>query len=336
MSALQSIGAQRSRRADPGVVTADRLESRPLFLVGAERSGTTLLRLLLDRHRDLSWRGEFEFAVDLISDDGEWPSRQSLVEHLRKDRVFNHWGLRLFDSEDPSEITHDFLLQWHRRSGKPLLGATIHRHLDRIPTVWPNARYIHILRDPRDVAKSMVAMGWYGNVWAAIDGWIEVEHSWDRLKARLSPQDWIEVRFEQLIRSPQIELARLCQFMKIEFEPSMMAPKDGSTYDAPDPSLVQQWRRKLSQRELRWTESKAGPMMAERGYEPTDPHAKPAGPLECATLRIGNRLGKARHNRRALGTRLWLESLVSKRMGSDEWRDSVRARVHAIAEANLK
>jgi hypothetical protein len=322
--------------APPGLVFADRVQSRPIFLIGAERSGTTLLRLLLDRHNQLAWHGEFEFAVDLISDDGQWPSREALVAHLQTDRVFNHWKLGIADGDDTSAIIHDFLIQRQQHGKKPLLGATIHRHLDRIPTVWPNACYVHIVRDPRDVAKSMVAMGWDGNVWSAIDRWIEVEQSWDRLRNRLFPYDWIEIRFEQLIRSPQIELARLCQFMRIDFDPSMTEPEEGSTYRAPDASLIEQWRRKLSQRELRWIESKAGSMMAERGYEPTDPDAKPAGPLECATLRIGNRLGKTSHSRRRLGTRLWLESLVSKRLGSDAWRDSVRRRVHAIAEANLK
>jgi hypothetical protein len=336
MAGFQLPRDHSDQSAPPGVVFADRVQSRPIFLVGAERSGTTLLRLLLDRHRKLAWHGEFEFAVDLISDHGDWPSQPSLVEHLRKDRVFNHWGLRILDSEDPSEITHDFLVQWHRRSGKPLLGATIHRHLDRIPTVWPNACYIHIVRDPRDVAKSMVAMGWDGNVWSAIDRWIEVEQSWDRLRDRLFPYDWIEIRFEQLIRSPQVELARLCEFLTVDFDPSMTEPNDGSTYKPPDVSLVEQWRRKLTPSELRWIESKAGSMMAGRGYQPTDSNARPTGPIESAMLRADSRIRKSMHARQTLGTRLWLECLVSNRIGSVSWRDSVRRRVHAIAEANLK
>lgn len=336
MTPFHLVEAQRARLADSGVVIADRLLSRPLFLVGAERSGTTLLRLLLDRHHELSWHGEFEFAVDLISDRGSWPDRETLVEHLRRDRVFNHWELRILDRDDPNAIIHDFLLQFSQRGAKPRLGATIHRHLDRIPTVWPNARYIHILRDPRDVASSMVAMGWDGNVWTAIDRWIEVEESWTRLRDRIDPSDWIEVRFEQLIRSPQLELARLCRFIGVDYDPSMTEPREGSTYSAPDPSLIEQWRHKLSTRELRWIESKAGAMMIKRGYEPIDRDAKPAERLESTMLRLDSRLRKAAHARRTLGTRLWLESILSRRLGGAAWRDAVRQRVHAIAEANLK
>ena len=43
----------------------------PFFLVGSERSGTTLLRLMLDHHTQLSWCNEFEYAVDLVSDKGD-------------------------------------------------------------------------------------------------------------------------------------------------------------------------------------------------------------------------------------------------------------------------
>lgn len=47
---------------------------KPVFLVGAERSGKTLLRLMLEHHPDISWLNEFEYSVDLVSDQGEYPS----------------------------------------------------------------------------------------------------------------------------------------------------------------------------------------------------------------------------------------------------------------------
>lgn len=47
--------------------------SKPVFLVGAERSGTTVLRLMLDHHPQIAFNNEFEYAVDLVSDEGKWP-----------------------------------------------------------------------------------------------------------------------------------------------------------------------------------------------------------------------------------------------------------------------
>ena len=45
----------------------------PIFLVGAERSGTTLMRLMLDSHPDVAFGEEFEFAVTHIGADGTFP-----------------------------------------------------------------------------------------------------------------------------------------------------------------------------------------------------------------------------------------------------------------------
>ena len=317
-------------------IQVDRLESMPLFLVGAERSGTTLLRLLLNQHPLLAWLGEFEFAVDHLSESGAWPPREEYVARLRQDRVFNHWGFAVSGAAEPPDIAHACLLQWHRRHGGSMVGATIHRHLHRIPLVWPKARYIHIVRDPRDVASSMVAMGWDGNVFTAIDRWIEVEESWARLRDRISPDDWIETRFEALIRSPSLEIAKLCRFMGIPFDAAMTAPCEGSTYSAPDASLTNQWRQRLSQSQLRWIESKAAEMMVDRGYEPSNGHWKPLGPIESRLLRIASRVGKTSAARRTLGTRLWLAAVVSKRTSLEGWSNSVRRRIHEITEQNLR
>src|SRR5262249_42031140 len=66
----------------------------PLFLVGAERSGTTLLRLMLDGHPDLAWNEEFEYAVDLLPEEGGFPDLEDYYPFLKTNRVFLHSGHR--------------------------------------------------------------------------------------------------------------------------------------------------------------------------------------------------------------------------------------------------
>lgn len=61
--------------------------SQPIFSIGAERSGTTLLRLMLDSHSQLSWCYEFEYAVDLISDEGS-SSLKDRYKWLATHRIF--------------------------------------------------------------------------------------------------------------------------------------------------------------------------------------------------------------------------------------------------------
>lgn len=49
-------------------------QSGPLFLIGAERSGTTLCRLMPDHHPAICWLGEFDYAIERVGDDGAVPS----------------------------------------------------------------------------------------------------------------------------------------------------------------------------------------------------------------------------------------------------------------------
>ena len=65
------------------------LTSSGLFLVGAERSGTTLLRYMLNSHPRLAWRNEFEYSIDPVSDEGEWPPMDKYYEWLSNHRVFH-------------------------------------------------------------------------------------------------------------------------------------------------------------------------------------------------------------------------------------------------------
>jgi hypothetical protein len=63
----------------------------------------------------------------------------------------------------------------------------VHRHYDRLLRLWPEARFIHLVRDPRDVASSCIGMGWAGNVWTGVTRWIEAERLWDEVRGDLAP-----------------------------------------------------------------------------------------------------------------------------------------------------
>src|SRR5690606_9797487 len=132
------------------------LAPQPVFVVGAERSGSTLLRLMLDQHPRLSFPHQLEFAVDWISDDGRFPDLATYRENLQRDGVFLRSGFQLRTSlyDDYVSLTRDFLEQ--RRNGADFVGGTVHRHFHRLAHVWPSARYIHLIRDPRAVARSSV------------------------------------------------------------------------------------------------------------------------------------------------------------------------------------
>jgi len=307
----------------------------PIFLVGAERSGSTLLRLVLSHHSRIAWLNEFEYSVDMIDSPDHWPDADPYHEWLRTHRIFQASGLRCEGDTYP-EIVRGFLSQFAQRSGRPIVGATVHRNFDRLLRLWPDARFIHILRDPRDVARSCIGMGWAGNVYAGARLWIDAEQTWGRLIDQADPSRRIEVRYEDLVRDPDRALRPVCAFLGVDYEPGMLEIGATTTYERPDPSFAEQWRRKLTDAEIRLVESRVGDLLASRGYEPSGlPHLQVSW-RRRALLNVHDRIGRLRFRIDRFGPRLWLADLVARRFGLSSLRVRTTRRMNEITAAHLK
>ncbi len=84
--------------------------SKPIFLVGAERSGTTVLRLMLSHHPQLSWCQEFEYVVDQVTNEGRFPNLDQYYEWLETHRVFQARNFKIDHTLDYVELVNSFLL----------------------------------------------------------------------------------------------------------------------------------------------------------------------------------------------------------------------------------
>jgi len=301
----------------------------PIFLVGSERSGSTLLRLMLDHHPRIAFAREIDFVVEHVSDSGEFPAMAGYVDWIATVRGADY---TVDPTLDYRALVNDFLRQKQAAGGgKEHVGATVHRHFERLRFLWPEARYIHLLRDPRDVARSVVQKGWAGSLYQAAEFWIEAERSWDALRPQLEPGRSIEVRYEELVTAPERELARLCGFIGVGYSEAMLAyPEDARQYPPPDPSLASQWRTKLTPRETALVETRTAPQMAERGYPPSVRPPMRVGRLEHHAL-----LGRARLRRLHIrvgqyGPRLVAEDVLGRRLGLRGLARAAQHRINAI------
>lgn len=308
----------------------------PFFLVGSERSGTTLLRLMLAHHREIECAPEFEFLVEAMPSGQGWPELTSYYEWLSTNRIFLPHQLEIDRALDYPGLMKSFVAQYGRRSKKPIHGATCHKHFDRLLRIWPEARFVHLLRDGRDVARSCIGMGWAGNVWSGAERWIEAEALWDGLQERIDPSRRMELRYEDLIRDPQRELGRVCAFLGVEYDAGMLDYSKDSSYERPDPKLIGQWRKKLSPEELALLEARIGPLLRRKGYEESGVAPARVGTWRRLQLALDDRAGRFRFRRERYGLGHIVQSRLAGLLGARGWQKRLLLQRNEIDNRHLQ
>ncbi|MDJ0843660.1 sulfotransferase family protein [Crocosphaera sp.] len=310
--------------------------SRPIFLIGAERSGTTVLRLMLSHHPQLSWCQEFEYVVDQVTDEGKFPNLDQYYQWLETHRIFQARNFKIDENLDYVQLVNSFLIQQQERDHKQLIGATVHRHFDRLLKIWPELRFIHLVRDGRDVARSCIGMGWSGNVWTGVERWLKAESLWNKLKPEISEDRYIEIVYEKLISNPVETLTEICHFLGIEYEQQMLTYADDTTYDKPDPKLVQQWRKKLSEEEIRLVESRVADLLVARGYELSGLPPLQVNPSMEKNLKLQNWWFKVKFRVERFGLGLFLADYISRKLNIKPWNKQVTLKMNEITTQYLK
>lgn len=303
-----------------------------MFLVGSERSGTTLLRLMLDHHPEIAFEKEFDFAVAKVSDTGELPSLHSYLDWIA---TVHGADYAINRSLGYRELVNDFLRQKQAASGdKQYVGATIHRNFDRLRFLWPDARYIHLVRDPRDVARSVVQKGWAGNIYQASDFWIQAENCWDSLVTHLTGDQAIEIHYEDLVTRTEVVLAEICRFVGVEYSEEMLEyPADAPQYPPPDPTLVAQWKTRLPPRDVGMVELRTARLMESRGYARSVHPLPKISPLKHQLLLAVARLRRFRTRLDVFGPRVVAIDVLGRRLGIRRLAKHAQRRINAVQQS---
>ncbi len=293
----------------PGDVRKD---NEPIFICGALRSGTTLFRLMLDQHPEMSNPGEFDFLFECRRGESGHYDLEKYLNNLSTDRIFLASGLKIRNQESYPALVRDFVDQLASR--QKILTINIHRNFEIAAELFPDARFIHLLRDPRDVARSTVNMGWAGNAYYGVRDWVESEISFKQLREQVPTQNIFELRYEALVLFPQLQLQQCCNFLGITFHDAMLEYDKNSTYSKPDEQLVEQWRRKMTQRELGLIDGYLGPMLQECQYQPT--HAPIIEPTQkdAILLAIDNKFKRLKKKVSLYGLPVTVAMIVANRL----------------------
>jgi hypothetical protein len=273
---------------------------RPIFVVGYQRSGTTLLQALLGAHPRIASPPEthFIFRVAHLADyfgdlADDTALRRALHEALDapvgllQDCGFDEDGLYERLRAGPRSyrrILEVMLDDFAARHGKE-------RWSEKTPTqsarsvfhLFPDAQVIHIVRDPRDVVASSVETPWtHESAYDVARAWCRF--TLDNIRAGLEtgPASFLQVRYEDLTRDPEAVLRVVCAYLGETFAPEMLddpgrrsatiaagaAPWQSRVLEPVVPARTGRWRESLSRRERSQVAAVVAPLLPSLGHQP--------------------------------------------------------------------
>lgn len=269
--------------------------SGPVFIVGCARSGTTLLRNLLRSHPSLAIPEESHFLAlfhRAFGDPADDQEARALARRILGSQWVREWNVGLRPGDLAGHRSYAGLVRaiyedLARREGKPRWGDKTPAYvleMPRIHLLFPDARFIHVIRDGRDVCASLRPY-WWGprNTYRAASFWVKSVTAGRRDGARLPEGSYAETRYEELLADPEGTLRRLCEFIGEPFDAAVLTPSFArlprrkplwGRYERRVPSQTRiaadnalRWGETMSVDERAVFESVAGPLLAELGYE---------------------------------------------------------------------
>ncbi|RMF59385.1 MAG: sulfotransferase [Calditrichaeota bacterium] len=273
------------------------LSDEPFFIFGCARSGTSLLSRMLNSHPKLAVPYEshlFNTFYPWLKYYGDLSVRanlERLVDDILRTDVMQDWTPPLDRGEILSSVrTPDFggvmdavMCSWASKQNKSRWGEKTPHHIyfwDQISTFFPKARIIHIVRDGRDVALSLLnARFGPKSIYAGARFWVAYLRQVERVKAQVDKRRIFELRYEELLAAPERLLSQVCEFLGEDYTPAMLEyHKTGTNYktdkhnqeNLKKPVLSdnkEKWRTRMTPDDLRVFEAVAGEMLLRYGYE---------------------------------------------------------------------
>ena len=281
------------------------IESPKPFIVGVGRSGTTLLRLMLDAHSDMAIPPETHFIPRLNLQCG----REEFFSVVTSEVTWGDFHIdravfkNALNNITPFSVTEGlrcFYRLYALKSGKKYVGDKTPIYslsMTSIQLMLPEARFIHLIRDGRDVALSHRGL-WFGpgdDINAAAEFWSSRINN-ARQQAPLL-KHYLEIKFEQLILNTVDVLINICEFLEMPFSETMLtyhvhAHKRLEEFEdhyhaekkvqikredlialfkltkrSPDASRVFCWKNQMNEADQLSYEKIAGELLKDLGYE---------------------------------------------------------------------
>jgi hypothetical protein len=276
---------------------------RPIFIVGVHRSGTTLLRYMLNSNPRIHIPPESDFIPYFF---GRQPTESLSDERIAQilNVIFTRYRfVREWQGEPPDLV--QFIDSMPDRTPAAFLN-TLYRayasqnnadrwgdktpiytsYIDLINKIFPQAQFIHLIRDGRDVALSMLETwgpkDFHIDIYFTARNWVYRTCLARNAGLQLGPDRYYELRYEHLVQDPERELRPLCEFLNEVYLPAMAEPhRLGRTQIAagsfhapirnpPNPHRIKRWQQEMTQPDLRLFQHLARDLLADLNYSLAD------------------------------------------------------------------
>ena len=252
---------------------------RPILIFGCRRSGTTLLRSMLAQHPDLLVHPkEPQFILTLLAHFGSQLHHKdkAIAELLQHpylpeeiDRTALAQRLSAPDVQIWADLIQAYLVHWsngqHEQKQIVLKDPAFTFELKPLRSLFPEARYIHVVRHPYGNVSSQRARWQDASVWECAVWWKDAVTIGHRL-AQAQPERCLEVEYRALVLNPEESLQQVCQFLEIPFTEKLLdftletisfspeKPPEAKRFAGLDPERLERWRKYLAPMDIRLIE----------------------------------------------------------------------------------
>lgn len=271
------------------------MNTEPFFIVGVQRSGTTLLRLILNAHSEIAIPEEASFLKPLLK--SSWirqtitnQKREKVISYLENNEQFKLWNFnrepffKEIAQKKPTSLTEIIEAMYSSYAsfeGKPRWGdkSLFFGKIELLHEMFPNALFIHIVRDGRDVFDSWRKMDTNKShpTVMALDWKTKIKFI-EKATKNIPAENMLVVRYEDLLSHPEIALKDICNFLNIEFEEKMLAFHQSSNkyigkhhsdliFKPIDDSNTNKWKKRLTAKETIMYQMLAGKILNKYKYE---------------------------------------------------------------------
>jgi len=309
---------------------------RPVFVVGCPRSGTTLFRTMLSAHRSIAIPPETRYLMGMY-----W--RRSQIGDLRRREVRAQLASAIVDDPesrfrvlglDAEQVRAEILdgpptlgsafgivfRDYAQLFGKPRWGdkrPAYYAFMDELDHLFPDAQFIHLIRDPRACVESLKRQEWYPDEAApCVAAWVHAVRSASRSGRKLGPRRYLEVIYEELVSEPEKVSRRICDFLDEPFDEQMCKPEliadkvnpahyqqRGQIQQGVNTASVEAWATRLPPDEIALIDRVARRWMKRYGYAPSPAAGKADLTQVARAVRLHRGYGRRLVRRRFVDAR---------------------------------